>query len=106
METFWEEIGSAQGLDSDLLGVEALVSSKFSSFFLNELEDSVYLFSRPVKVLGRKRVKSQGLNSVFKAPIEHFFSYFGADDVPVVGLEGLLLRPSPVAVQYDSDMFR
>ena len=57
MEAFWKEVCSAEGFDSDFLGVEALVSPEFSGFFLNEFEDSVYLFSWPVKVLSRERVE-------------------------------------------------
>ena len=78
--------------------MEALVSAKFSSFFLNEFEDGVDLFGWPVEVLGRERVESEGLDPIFKTPVQHLFSYFGADDMPVVGLEGVFLRPSPVAV--------
>ncbi len=78
--------------------VEALVSPKFPGFLFNELENCVYLFGRPVKVLSRKRVEGQCLDSVFEAPVQDFFSYFGADDVPVVGSECFFLRPSSVAV--------
>jgi hypothetical protein len=85
--------------------VKALVSPEFSGFFLDEFEDRVDLFGGTIEILRRERVEGEGLDSVFEAPIEHFFSYFGADDVPVVGSESFLLRPSSVAVQYDSDMF-
>ncbi len=78
--------------------MEALVSAEFSCFFLNEFEDGVNLFGWPVEVLGRERVEGESLDSVFKAPVQYFFSYFGADDMPVVGSESVFLRPSPVPV--------
>jgi len=78
--------------------VETLVSAEFSCFFLNEFEDRVDLFGWPVEVLGRERVEGEGLDPVFKTPVQYFFSYFGADDMPVVGSESVFLRPSPVAV--------
>jgi hypothetical protein len=78
--------------------VEALVSPEFSGLFLNEFEDCVYLLCGPVEVLGGERVEGEGLDSVFEAPVEYLFSYFGADDVSVVWPEGFRLRPSSVTV--------
>jgi hypothetical protein len=57
LETFREQVCSPQSLDSDLLGMEALVSPEFSGFFLDEFEDGVDFLLWPVKIFGRERVE-------------------------------------------------
>src|SRR6267143_5105051 len=84
LEAFWEEVCSAEGFDSDLLSVKTIISPEFSGFFLNEFEDRVYLFSRPVEVLSGECVEGKCLDSVFEAPVQYFFSHLRANSVSIV----------------------